>query len=185
MIQFDIEERAIDDQNKLKTCIKNNYNYIYEKYIHLYFIILFEILFYFNYIVNVENIDIIKILNSFGNYINNIGIPWSNIIPISEKTAIQTMCNGIQNNLVSEGNTKLEQDCIILLWILCIFWTVLTTIHYTLYKSTRMIMVHILKSCIFICFIGVFEYYFFITIVKNYETISNEESTCILLTNII
>ena len=70
--------------HKIYLCSKNwiikNFNSIYGNYLHIYCIIVFEIIFYFNYIVYIEKEEMEKILKMFssnvekyfGNYIDNI-----------------------------------------------------------------------------------------------------------------
>ena len=72
-----------------------------------------------------ENIDIIEILNSFGVYINNIGVLWKDIIPEPEEKMINNICAGINNNLVSKSNEDLEKQCIFIIWMLSIIWIIL------------------------------------------------------------
>ena len=169
---MDIFELNIDDIDDIdrnrEVFIKKYYNTIYEKYFHIFFIIIFEVLFYFNYIVKIENIDIIEILNSFGVYINNIGVLWKDIIPEPEEKMINNICAGINNNLVSKSNEDLEKQCIFIIWMLSIIWIILSIIHYTLYKSLKMLINNLIKSILFIFFIGIFELYFFTMIISNY-----------------
>ena len=79
----------------------------------------------------------------------------------------------------------LENKCMGLIYILLFIWAVMTIFHYSIYKSYKLILINIIKSQLFICIIGVFEFYFFTRIVNHYSTISNEEATCILLNDII
>tara|TARA_Y100000996_G_C22495047_1_gene631936 strand:- start:135 stop:689 length:555 start_codon:yes stop_codon:yes gene_type:complete len=180
-INSSTESREFTDRYYLK----KYYNSIYEKYIHIVFIIIFEILFYFKYISRIESDDIIHILNTFGNYLSRIGIPWTDIIDSSDKAILSSFCNGITNTMIDKNNISLENKCMGLIYILLFIWVVMTIFHYSIYKSYKLIIINIIKSQLFICIIGVFEFYFFTRIVNHYSTISNEEATCILLNDII
>ena len=170
---------------KLKNIVYTHYDFIYEKFFHIYFIIIFEILFYFNYIVKIEQVEVKRILANFASYLNKMGINWKLIVPSSEKKRISVFCEGIQEDLVSKDNVELQNQAYNILWSLGIVWIFLTIIHFTIYNSFTKIGINILKSIFFISLIGIFEYYFFTTIVIHYATIGNEEATCYLFEDVL
>jgi hypothetical protein len=178
----DIDNSSWD---RLKNFIYCHYDFLYEKFFHIYFIIIFEILFYFNYIVDIEKIEIKRVLANFAGYINALGLEWNAIIPNAEKQRIHLLCEGIKNDLVSKDNVELENKAYNILWSLGIVWITLTIIHFIVYKSFKKIGINILKSIFFIALIGLFEYFFFTNIVVHYATITNEEATCDLFEDII
>ena len=171
--------------NKILNVVYIHYDFIYEKFFHIYFIIIFEILFYFNYIVNIEQVEVKRILSNFASYTNRMGIDWRLIVPTSEKKRIDVFCSGIEEDLVSKENVRLQNQAYNILWTLGIVWIFLTIIHYAIYRSFGKIGINILKSIFFISIIGIFEYYFFTTIVIHYATIGNEEATCYLFEDVL
>lgn len=178
----DIDTSNLD---KFKSFVYSHYDFLYEKFFHIYFIIIFEIMFYFNYIVNIEKVEIKRVLSNFASYINALGFEWNTIIPTAEKNRIHLLCGGIKNNLVSKDNARLENKSYNILWGLAIVWLIMTILHFIIYKSFKKIGINIIKSIFFIGLIGLFEYFFFTTIVVHYATITNEEATCDLFEDIL
>lgn len=182
---YNPNERDNSYISKFKNAVYEHYDFLYEKFFHIYFIIIFEILFYFNYIVKIEEVEVKRILSNFASYINRMGIKWSIIVPSSEKQRIRVFCDGIQKDLTSKSNVELQNQAYSILWALGIVWIFLTILHFTVYRSFKKIGVNILKSIFFISLIGIFEYYFFTTIVVHYATIGNEEATCYLFEDVL
>ena len=86
--------------NTVLIFLYEHYDLIYQKFFHIYFIIVFEILFYFNYIVNIESSEVKRVLSNFADYLGGMGIDWRIIIPSSEKHRIMYFCESIENNLI-------------------------------------------------------------------------------------
>ena len=182
---YNPHERDNSYISKFKNAVYEHYDFLYEKFFHIYFIIIFEILFYFNYIVKIEEVEVKRILSNFARYINRMGIDWRIIVPSSEKQRIGVFCDGIEKDLTSKSNVELQNQAYSILWSLGIVWIFLTILHFTIYKSFKKIGINILKSIFFISLIGIFEYYFFTTIVVHYATIGNEEATCYLFEDVL
>ena len=85
---YNPNERDNSYISKFKNAVYEHYDFLYEKFFHIYFIIIFEILFYFNYIVKIEEVEVKRILSNFARYINRMGIDWRIIVPSSEKQRI-------------------------------------------------------------------------------------------------
>lgn len=181
----EINQEQLPYDNLFLKYIHKNYDYLYQKFFHIYFIIVFEIMFYFNYIVNIEAEEVKKILKNFANYLINLGLDFSILLPPNERHRISLFCNSIEENLVSKNNVKLENEATRIIWILSIIWVVLTLFHFYRYRSVKKIGINLLKAIIFIGLIGIFEFYFFNNIVKKYVTLGNEEATCYLFDDLL
>jgi preprotein translocase subunit SecG len=181
----EINQEQLPYDNLVLKYIHKNYDYLYQKFFHIYFIIVFEIMFYFNYIVNIEAEEVEKILKNFANYLINLGLDFSILLPPNERHRISFFCNSIEENLVSKNNVKLENEATRIIWILSIIWVVLTLFHFYRYRSIKKIGINLLKAIIFIGLIGIFEFYFFNNIVKKYVTLGNEEATCYLFDDLL
>tara|TARA_Y100000991_G_scaffold214238_1_gene201525 strand:- start:2006 stop:2725 length:720 start_codon:yes stop_codon:yes gene_type:complete len=166
--------------------ISENFDNIYGNFLHIYFIIVFEILFYFNYIIHIEYKEIQRVLKSFSNdmkhYFGNI----IDLLPGNNKNEIlEELCNEIKTKYVSKNNTELQQSAYNIIWILSIFLIIFTIMHYFIVKDLKKMFSKSREAFLFIGFIAIFEYYFFTGIVTKYNVMTSEEASCLLYQELI
>lgn len=170
---------------KIKDWLKLYFKYIYENFVHIYLIITFEILFYFNYIVLIEKKEVLKILDRFSTYINNILFNLNIIISDNYISNLRLVCNELNTNLTSKNNYDLKIKAYRIIWILSIIYICFTILHLLIYKSFIKLVKNTFKSVIFILFIGLFEIYFFTNIIIHYVSMTNNQAMCYLTQNLI
>lgn len=174
--------------HKVYLCIINwlikNFNSIYGNYLHIYCIIVFEIIFYFNYIVYIEKEEMEKILKMFssnveqyfGNYIDNI--------PINQLDNMKNFCNNLDNNYVYKNNEKLKDNAYDIISTLSIILFITIFLHLRIIDNKIKLLKKTMESIVFIGFIAIFEYYFFNNVVKQYHILTEEQASCYLFENI-
>ena len=169
----------------IKTILEN-FDNIYGNFLHIYFIIVFEILFYFNYIVHVEYEEIQRVLKSFSDDMKKYFGDIIDLLPDNNQNDIlEEICNEIKQKYVNKNNTQLEQSSYNIIWILSIFLIIVTIMHYFIVKDLKKMFSKAREAILFIGFIAIFEYYFFTGIVTKYNVITNEEASCILYKELI
>ena len=169
----------------LKKWIINNFNSIYGNFLHIYFIIVFEILFYFNYVINVERGEITRVLDAFAySLIQYMGI-YINDIPNNDPNLVIDMCDNLHHNYVDKNNIKLESDAYSIIWVLSIFLILIIIFHLYLISDYKKLINKSLEATMFIGFIAIFEYYFFTNIITKYNIMTNDEAMCYLYENIL
>lgn len=166
--------------------ILENFDNIYGNFLHIYFIIVFEILFYFNYIVHIEYEEIQRVLKSFSDDMKKY---FGNVIDIfpenNQHEILQEICSEIKQKYVNKNNAELEKSAYNIIWIVSIFLIILTFMHYLIVKDLKKMLSKTREAFLFIGFIAIFEYYFFTGIVTKYNVMTNEEASCILYKEII
>lgn len=170
---------------KLKNWLILYFKNIYDNFVHIYLIIVFEILFYFNYIVLIEKKEILKILDKFSTYINYILLNLNIIISDNYISNLRLVCNELNIHLTSKNNYDLKIKAYRIIWILSIIYISFTILHLLIYKSFIKLVKNTFKSIIFILFIGLFEIYFFTNIIVHYVSMTNNQAMCYLTQNLI
>lgn len=170
---------------KLKNWLILYFKNIYDNFVHIYLIIVFEILFYFNYIVLIEKKEILKILDKFSTYINYILLNLNIIISDNYISNLRLVCNELNIHLTSKNNYDLKIKAYRIIWILSIIYICFTILHLLIYKSFIKLVKNTFKSIIFILFIGLFEIYFFTNIIVHYVSMTNNQAMCYLTQNLI
>ena len=148
--------------------------------LHLYFIITFEIIFYFEYISTIEKTVILQYLGKFKSYLMNI-YNLQFLFDTIQNDVMKNVCNTINTEYVSRKNTELYDKCIHFIYILTFFIIFFSLIHLSIYRSLTKYFELIIINVLFICFIGLFEYIFFTNIVSEYNVITYEEAICYIL----
>ena len=163
----------------------NNFNSIYGNFLHIYFIIVFEILFYFNYVINVERGEITRVLDAFAISLMQYMEIYINEIPSNDSNIIMDMCDNLNHNYVDKNNTKLKSEAYDIIWTLSIFLILIIVSHLYLISDIKKLINKSLEALIFIGFIAIFEYYFFTNIITKYNIMTNDEAICYLYDNIL
>lgn len=161
---------------KYCTCFQKNYNKIYGNVLHLYFIIVFEILFYFNYIVDIEKQEIQTVLNSFSDDIKYYYADYINNIEPSQE--IITACKKLDDSYINKNNSQLKENSYYVIWTLSIIVVLFTFGHIFLVYKINKLLLTIGEAILFITFISIFEYLFFSQIVIKYNIITSEQASC-------
>jgi hypothetical protein len=170
--------------SSIKEFIVENFNTIYGNFLHIYFIIVFEILFYFNYIINIEYGEIKRVLKSFADdlklYLGDI----IDSIPNNQDDVFDRMCNTLNMNYLYKNNEKLKQQAYYIIWSLSICLIIIVIMHYFIVKNLRKLIYKTIEAFVFISFIALFEYYFFTEIITKYNVMTSEEASCLLYEDI-
>lgn len=168
--------------------LKKNYRYayfdnIYGYFLHIYGIIVFEILFYFNYIVNIEKNEITKILKILSNAIKE---NLNNEIDLlnAEDNIMNRFCDFFDKKYVNKYNENLKDNSYNLLWFLTLLLLLFTFLHFKIICDKNKFKNKLLEVIIFVGLISLFEYLFFINIVTQYTITTNEEASCFIIKQI-
>lgn len=151
---------------------------IFYYFLHLLLISLFETLFYFYYISKEEDEAILENLLGLSNSMSNK----CNLLPLNYRIEIINILNNLNNteyinafNLRKLQNNDLFNYSMTYIYsfivIVIILGIVLGYIHNNRLKWKMMII----DTLIMILILGIFEYNFFINIVKKYTPITKEE----------
>jgi len=167
--------KPISEYNYCISCQKN-YNKIYGNVLHLYFIIVFEILFYFNYIVDIEKQEIQTVLNSFSDDIKYYYADYINNIEPNQE--IFTVCNKLDNSYINKNNSQLKEKSYYIIWSLSVVVLLFSFGHIFLVNNMNKLLLTIGEAILFISFISIFEYLFFSQIVIKYNIITSEQASC-------
>ena len=186
-IEIDIDIEDTDhtskySNNRIYIFIQNNYDSIYGGFLHIYCIIVFEIIFYFNYITAIEKKEILKVIKTFATNIKQ----YDNIVDISTdmSTDMEKYCNLVDTEFVNKQNSELQRDAYNIIWGLSLALVVTIAIHCKMVNDPTKLMNKTMEAFITIVFIILFEFIFFTNIVEKYNTISNNEAICYLLETI-
>ena len=179
-----IYQNIVNFLNNIKELIEKNYNTIYGNFLHIYCIIVFEILFYFNYIVYVEKEEIQKVLKLFASNINDYFGDYIENIPGNDLDNFEEFCNNLDYNYVNKNNENLKDSSYNFIWTLSIILLIIILFHFKIVCDKRKFIAKTSEAIIFISFISLFEYYFFTDIVKRYNILTQEQATCYLFDNI-
>lgn len=171
--------------NEIKKWLINNFNSIYGHFLHIYFIIVFEILFYFNYVINVERGEITRVLDAFAISLMQYMEIYINEIPNNDPNIIMDMCDNLHHNYVDKNNAKLKSDAYDIIWTLSIFLILIIVSHLYLVSDIKKLINKSFEALIFIGFIAIFEYYFFTNIITKYNIMTNDEAICYLYDSIL
>jgi hypothetical protein len=161
----------------LKTLMINNFEKMLINIFHIYILVLFEILFYFYYIVMIEKKEILDIILSFASQIHNF-IDISN----KEKQEIiarsQHICDSINKNYYDKTNNELFEVAMNVILVSTAIVFVLFMIHIYLFKNIKRLLKIIGSSVFFLVIVVCFEYLFFKNIVLKYRIIDNNIAIC-------
>ena len=169
----------------LKLFIFENFNNIYGNFLHIYFIIVFEILFYFNYVINIEYKEIQKVLKTFSSDLTKYFGDIINDLPNNQGDLFDQMCNNIDNNYLYKKNEILKQNAYNIIWALSIFLIIIIGMHCIIIKDIKKLIYKSGEAVLFISCIAIFEYYFFTNIITKYNVMTSEEASCFLYKDIL
>jgi len=150
---------------------------------HILIMVIFEIYFFFGFIVDIENKKFIGKIESYFTHLEPIEI--NNI----EKQAIeQLISNHYEKNIIEKLYenyiiSKEEQKHILKMLFVrsCKMAGSLGAIFFVLILISFYNRKHIewstiiIENIIMFCFLGIFEYYFFVNVIMKYEPVTNEE----------
>lgn len=157
--------------------------------IHILIMIIFEIYFFFEYVVDIENKTFIE---KIGDTFKKLENPQLNAIEIEFLKQIIDNEDYILNDLyIQYINSKREQklnlhnlfikSCkmTIPFGIICLVLTIISlfNLRYIKWKSI------LLENVIMFLILGIFEYYFFLNIILNYEPVTTEEIKYFMMNN--
>lgn len=160
--------------------------------IHLTIMIVFEIYFFFNFVVKIENKTFIEKINDT---FNNLSPPELNVFErYFLKHVIMYDNNYLIHNLYKQYiNSKKQQKLIlhnllvksckisIIFIVISFILTIISLFHYKKIQWKTIII----ENIIMFLFLGLFEYFFFVNIILQYEPVTNEEIDYLLLSNFI
>lgn len=169
---------VVQKSNKMRSFL----NFVIEVYNHLYMIIIFEVIFYFNCITVIEKERITNILEKFAKHINKIIVEYKQFE--LNTLIIDDMCKNLDTKYINIQNHEIEIIGYNLIYITSIIFVVCNMLHILFYKDIFYIFKIVLKTLANMFLIFVFEICFFYNIVLKYVVITNDEASCLLLNNI-
>lgn len=180
-----------DKMNKIKIYTINSFNKHKFKLLnkslticlHILVMILFEIYFFFNFVIDIENDKFIGKIDEYFNKLKPIQVSYL------EKQVMNRLIsneyeNGLMRNLFINYAESIQRQNYILNKLLIrsykmaiilgsIFLFLLTVSFYNCKKIEWTIIIS--ENILMFLFLGIFEYYFFINIILNYEPVTDEE----------
>ena len=176
------EEENLTNGLQVKTpCLKRlkeSYNNYFGNFLHIYFIIVFEILFYFNYVVTVEKKQIENVLDSFLNDMKEY------LIYVDPNTIADMLCDDFDSQFISQNNSDLQETAYSIIWGMTTVLGISMVIHFAVLKDAKLFMYTLLESVTFIAIVSFFEYLFFTKIVMKYKVMNTEQAMCYLYNKI-
>lgn len=161
------------DCNKLPF-IKETINY----YTHFLMFIIFEVLFYFNYIVKYEKKLIYKMISGLTDDLmdfTNVNVPMANKCNFYEK-----VCKTFVDDKTNKANTEIYDNALYLIYGMSAFLFFLVIIELNIYKQKSTFPVSFKKSLLLMIFVGIFDYLFFNYFILEYKIIDTGELMCYL-----
>ncbi len=147
---------------------------------HVYLIILFEVIFYFQFITYIEKDRILDILNSFSTNIHRY-IRDYDIYHQVKNDLIKDICTDFSHHYIYVNNHNLQLVGYDIIYISTIVYIFLNLIHYIVYRNPYFSIKSLLKSMCVMFFICVFEVCFFYNIILKYIVISDNDATCTII----
>ena len=169
-----------------ESILKQKYRYayfdnIYGYFLHIYGIIVFEIFFYFNYIVYIEKNEITKILKLLSNAIKENLNNEIDLLNTEDNNIMKRFCDFFDKKYVNKYNENLKDNSYDLLWFLTLLLLLFTFLHFKIICDKNKFKDKLLEVIIFVGLISLFEYLFFINIVTQYTITTNEEASCFII----
>ena len=172
--------------NNCNTFFNENFIKILEKFIsislHIFIMIVFEIYFYFNYVIIIEKNLFIQKINKYLENFNDLNlnenekIIINNLISNNDNKLIDTLYNNYldskeQNNIIinkliykSSFYASIVGFCFLIFLLIGIFYRKNIKWKWVIWENIMMLL-----------FLGLFEYYFFFNIVLKYNPINDDE----------
>ena len=166
----------------IKNHIQKYWNYATEIYIHIYCIAVFEVLFYFKYIVLMERDQIKMLVNSFAKNTNKLINELE--IELKDNYINTEICDTLEDNYTITENYQLEMhtyNYIILYTGLLAF---IISANAYIYRDIMKLFRIFQKTFILMGVIGCFEYLFFTNIVLNYKIMDRNLAFCVFVSKI-
>jgi len=170
----------------------NCLNKFLSMFFHISIMVSFEIFFYFYYIVNIERLEILKKIFRYMRTINSYELTYE------QQFILHTFLNSsdfenFYNNLYIDYTNSIEvrnqalkglikKSCLIGSGFYFTFFLLLT---YGIYKYRRISWKWLLSENFYmLLFLGIFEYFFFVEIIMNYDPLTNAEIQYYFIRNI-
>ena len=178
--------------NKCNVFFNENFYKILEKFIsislHIFIMIIFEIYFYFNYVIIIEKNLFIKKNYKYLENINDLNLNENeksilyNLISNNENELIDTLYNNYLESK-QENNNMIEK----LIYKSCFYASIVGSCFFIfliigiLYRKNIKWKWVIWENIMMLIFLGLFEYYFFFNIVLKYNPINDDELKYIIV----
>lgn len=185
----DLETKSDNNQEKkvnynLNAFDFNDFNWkklikeIIHYYTHFLMFIIFEILFYFNYVVEYEEKLVYKmILNLTEDIQEYLNIDLSTIIKCDFYGQV---CENFVNGKSNKENTRIYNDALYLIFGMSGFLLFLIIIETNMFKQKTTFPKEFCKSLLLMIFVGIFDYLFFNYFILKYKIIDMGELLCYL-----
>lgn len=150
--------------------------------LHIFFISIFETIFYFIYVSKSEDVGILgtvntyflPLINSCGNWTNTTRSLVLDILELQvNKTTLDTIGNNAQKNRLNHNNDLLVLSVIYSVVCFIIFCLMSLVVYLKKIKIEWNKM--LFENILFVFMLGLYEYFFFKTIIYKYSTISTDE----------
>lgn len=157
----------------------------YDCFFHVYVIILFEIIFYIEYVVKIERGQIIELLNEFGKYLKDELVRYEQrfSVPVAYGLMdVYPLCHHLDKYQTIDNSVVIlnAYKIIYILSIMCASLTVIFICVFGLRNYGKLII----QTSVFASCLILFEYIFFFEIIQKYKVITNEEALCNVLVNV-
>jgi hypothetical protein len=174
------------------------YNKFFSITLHIFIMVVFEIYFYFNYVIEMEREAFISKINAYFSYLYKSDPSYSNIddykkdifYQIINLNYTQTQLNNVHDEYIESLNEQnelynklLTKACYIAGFIgLILVILFLNAIYNNKVIKWRWIIV---ENILMLIFLGLFEYVFFVNIIMHYNPITDAELKYIVITDFI
>lgn len=168
----------------MKDKFNDYFPYVLHYYTHLFFIIIFEIIFYFKYATTIEKELIYNLITSIVETMVDIYFqhnPNANKIVLTQEM-VQAICNKY-NQMANDHNSVIYENCLVGIIVLISFFSIILLVGTRLY-GYKLVLSVIADSIMLIMLLGIFEYFFFAYIILGYEIITMGEIICIAVNTV-
>lgn len=147
-------------------------------YTHFLLFVIFEILFYFNYIVAYERQLVYRMVESAKNdLINLLNVDTTEF---SNNPYYDQLCTNLVDNRTDKGNAEIYNDALYLIIGMSSFLMFLIVIETNVFTMRSTFPKEFGKSLMLMIFVGLFDYLFFNFFILNYKVIDTAELMCYL-----
>lgn len=150
-------------------------------YTHFLLFVIFEILFYFHYVVNYERVLMYKMIKDEEQKI--LSLTDIDLTPYTSSKYYENLCTTLVDDRTNKSNTEIYENALYLIIGMSIIFIILIAIESGLFTQHSTCWNALGKSLLLMVFIGLFDFVFFSYFVMEYKVIDTAELVCYIYEN--
>lgn len=161
---------------------KHPIQHLISSYLHFLMVMCFEIIFYFKYVTSYEKKGIYKMIEtSMNGLLEDVEI---NQLTDSQRYNLDNLCNSdIEYKTNDNHNNALYINSLYIICLSVVFMIVLLIIESRIFNLKSTFVEDLKYSMLTVCFIAIFDYFFFVYFIMEYKIINQGELMCYLYEN--